>query len=305
MSTTTTYDYREILAASEKVRWRVDDLMGPGHALDFSRPFLPESLARVDALDFLTPAEKRTLNQVRANTYLCMFGLVEEFILPFILDHVRPQLSGEDERVRAMLQFAGEEAKHIQLFKRFREEFEKGFGTECAVIGPADAIGKAILAHEPLAVALAILQIEWMTQSHYLDGVRDDAGIDPRFKDLLKHHWMEEAQHAKLDALMVEALAEGMDAEGMARAVDGYLAIGAFIDAGLEQQTLFDLDAFERATGRKLTDAERERAMAVQRQASRFTYLGSGMTHPEFLRSLGRMSPALREKVEKVAPAFC
>jgi P-aminobenzoate N-oxygenase AurF. len=208
MSTTPAYDYREVLAASEKVRWTVDDLMG-GHALDFSRPFLPESLARVDALDFLTPAEKRTLNQVRGNAYLCIFGLVEEFILPFVLDHVRPQLSGEDGRVRAMLQFASEEAKHIHLFKRFREEFAKGFGTECAVIGPPKRSRRRSSPTEPLAVALAILQIEWMTQRHYLDGIRDDAGIDPMFQDLLKHHWMEEAQHAKLDALMVDALAEG------------------------------------------------------------------------------------------------
>lgn len=305
LTTATTYDYRDILAASEKVRWTVDDLMGPSHALDFSRPFLPESLARVESLDFLTPAEKRTLNQIRGNAYLCTFGLVEEFILPFVLDHVRPHLAGDDERVRAMLQFAGEEAKHIHLFKRFREEFERTFGTPCAVIGPPEAVAKAILAHEPLAVALAILQIEWMTQRHYLDSVRNDAALDPRFRDLLKHHWMEEAQHAKLDALMVEALAEGKDTEALGRAVDGYLAIGGFIDAGLEQQMLFDLESLERATGRKLTEAERERAMAVQRQANRWTYLGSGMTHPEFLRSLGRMSPSLRERVEKVAPAFC
>lgn len=298
------YDYRDILAASEKARWTVDDLMGPSHSLDFSRPFLPESLARVEPLDFLTPEEKRTLNQVRGNAYLCIFGLVEEFILPFVLDHVRPHLAGDDDRVRALLQFAGEEAKHIQLFKRFREEFEKGFGTSCAVIGPPEAVAKAVLAHEPLSVALAILHIEWMTQRHYLDSVRDDAGLDPRFSDLLKHHWMEEAQHAKLDTLMVEALAEGLDAEALARAVEGYLEIGGFIDAGLEQQMLFDLDAFERATGRKLTEAEREKAVAVQRQANRWTYLGTGMTHPELLRSVERMGPALREKLEKVAPAF-
>lgn len=301
----TRYDYREILAASEKARWTVDDLMGPGHALDFSRPFLPEPLARVEPLDFLTPEEKRTFNQVRANAYLCMFGLVEEFILPFVLDHVRPHLSGEDDRVRALLQFAGEEAKHIQLFKRFREEFEKGFGTACAVIGPPEAVAKAVLAHEPLSVALTILHIEWMTQRHYLDSVRDDSGLDPRFSDLLKHHWMEEAQHAKLDTLMVESLAGGMDPDALGRAVEGYLEIGGFIDAGLEQQMLFDLDAFERASGRKLTDAEREKAMAVQRQANRWTYLGTGMTHPELLLSLERLGPALREKVESVAGAFC
>ena len=57
-----------------------------------------------------------------------------------------------------------------------------------------------------------ILHIEWMTQRHYMDSVKDDQSLDPQFKSLLKHHWMEEAQHAKLDTLMVEALAEGRSA---------------------------------------------------------------------------------------------
>jgi hypothetical protein len=29
----------------------------------------------------------------------------------------------------------------------------------------------------------------------------------PQFSSLLRHHWLEEAQHAKLDTLMVEAIA--------------------------------------------------------------------------------------------------
>ena len=109
----------------------------------------------------------------------------------------------------ALLQFAGEEAKHVHLFKLFCEEFEKGFGDKPAVIGPPEAIAQAILAHDPLAVALTILHIEWMTQRHYQESVKDDQELDPQFKSLLKHHWMEEAQHAKLDTLVVEALSEG------------------------------------------------------------------------------------------------
>ncbi len=100
------------------------------------------------------------MNQIRGNAYLCIFGLVEEFILPFVLDHARTQIHGDDYRVRALLQFAGEEAKHIQLFKRFRADFEAHFGTWCAVIGPPEAIASAILAHDPLAVALTTLHIE-------------------------------------------------------------------------------------------------------------------------------------------------
>src|ERR671910_307113 len=168
------YSYQSALAASERIGWRVEDLIGGEKKLDFTKPFMPESLAQVKQISFLTPEEQLTLNQIRGHEYLAMFGLVEEFILPYVVDHARPQLSGDDYRVRALLQFAGEEAKHIHLFKRFREEFESGFGINCTVIGPPEAIAQAVLAHDPLAVALAILQIEWMTQRHYLDSVKDD-----------------------------------------------------------------------------------------------------------------------------------
>jgi len=230
-----TYTFEATLRSAQRIDWKIEDLIGGERRLDFSRPFLPEALARVEELDFLSAAERRTLNQIRGHAYLCIFGLVEEFILPFVLDHARPQLSGDDWRVRALLQFAQEEAKHIQLFKRFREEFERGFGHRCDVIGPPTAIAEAVLAHDPLGVALAILQIEWMTQRHFVDSVHGDERLDPLFRSLLRHHWMEEAQHAKLDTLMVEALAEGRSEAERARGVDAYLSIGAFLDGGLKQ----------------------------------------------------------------------
>jgi len=245
------------------------------------------------------------LNQIRGHAYLSIFGVVEEFILPFVLDHARQELSGDDWRVRALLSFAGEEAKHIQLFKRFRDEFERGFGASCAVIGPPAEIGRAVLAHDPLGVALAILHIEWMTQRHYLESVHQDGELDPQFKSLLKHHWIEEAQHAKLDTLIVEALAAERSPQEIARGFDAYLAIGGLLDRGLQQQVELDLAAFERAVGRTLAAAEKERARAAGVRANRWTYLGSGMTHPEFLASVERLAPELRLRLEQVAPTFC
>jgi hypothetical protein len=299
------YSYQATLAASEKVNWRVEDIIGGDKKLDFSKPFMPESLARVESLDFLSADEKRTLNQIRGNTYLAIFGVVEEFILPFVMDHARPLLRGDDYRVRALLQFASEEAKHIQLFKRFREEFLAGFGVDCGVIGPAEAIGKAVLAHDPLAVTLAILQIEWMTQQHYLEGVKDNQDLDPLFKSLLKHHWMEEAQHTRTDTLIVEALADGRSQEKIVSAFEEYLEIGGFIADGLVAQTQFDLESFELATNRKLTESERAKFVEVQTAANRYTYLGSGMTHPNFQATLQSLMPEFRERVAEIAPLFC
>ncbi len=302
---TLAFGFREILATSQKINWRIEDIIGGERQLDFTKPLLPDSLARVEELSFLSADEKLVLNQIKGHTYLQIFGLVEEFILPFVLDHVRPSLDEDDYRVRAFLQFAGEEAKHIQLFKRFSEEFQKGFGSECAVIGPPTQIAEAVLAHQPLAVALTILHIEWMSQIHYTDSVKDDQELDAQFKSLLKHHWLEEAQHAKLDTVMVEALADEMSREAIEKAVDEYLEIVGFLDAGLKQQTLFDLEAFERATRRKLTEPEREKFIFAQHQANRWTYLGSGMTHPRFLATVEKLSSAQRKRIEDVSHLFC
>jgi hypothetical protein len=302
---THSYNYQETLANAQKINWRIEDIIGGDRRLDYARPFMPEAIARTEPLTFLKPAERMVLNQIRGYGYLSTFGLSEEFILPFIMDHARQVVTGDDWQIRALLQFAGEEAKHIHLFKRFCAEFEDGFGTDCQIIGPAEDIAKAILAHPPLAVALLILHIEWMTQSHYLDSVKDDRNLDTQFKSLLRHHWMEEAQHAKLDTMIVERLAMQTDAASIAEAIEGYMAIGAFLDAGLEQQSKFDLDSFQAATGRRLSNDERDTFLGVQHQALRWTFIGSGMTHPNFLTTLGQLSMDGRKKVQEVAPTFC
>ena len=298
------YTYDAVLASSQKAAWQLDDVLPEGADLDFARPFLPEALARTGGIAGLDERERLVLNQIRGHEYLAMFGIVEEFILPFVVDHARPLLNGDDHRVRALLQFAGEEAKHIHLFRRFRDTFRRGFGGDCCVIGPAEEIGAAILAHDPLAVALAVLQIEWMTQAHYLESVRDDAALEPLFKSLLKHHWMEEAQHAKLDAMMVEALADGRQMADVEAAFGEYLEIVAFLDGGLRAQADLNIVALQSRIGRTLPEAERTALVEQQHQASRWTFLGSGMAHPQFRASLDRLSPKLIERLDAVAPTF-
>src|SRR5262245_44614048 len=252
------YTYRGALETSERINWRIEDIIGGDKRLDFTKPFMPEALAQVGRLNFLWAEEKRVLNQVRGHEYLAMFGLVEEFILPFAVEHARERIGGDDYRVRALLQFASEEAKHIQLFKQFRREFAEGFGTECPVIGPPEAIASAILAHDPLGVAITTLHIEWMVQNHYIDSVKDNQALDPQFKSLLKHHWLEEVQHAKFDTLMVESLAASRTEEEILNGVEEYLAIGGFIDAGLTQQVEFDMASLMAATGRYFNDEQQD-----------------------------------------------
>jgi len=299
------YSYQSTLAASERIGWKVEDLIGGDKKLDFTKPFLPESLAQVKQLSFLSPAEQITLNQIRGHEYLSMFGLVEEFILPYVVDHVRPQLSRDDYRVRALLQFAGEEAKHIDLFKRFQEEFVAGFQTKCDFIGPAEDVTRFVLSHSPLGVGIAILHIEWMTLRHYIEGVRDNQDLDPQFKSLLKNHWLEESQHTKLDSLMVDDLVANAAPKEIDQAFRDYAEIGGFLDDGIKQQAEFDVESFLSATGRDLAKGEREQLSAAVLKGMRWTYLGTGMTHPNFLATVEAIKPDARKQIEEMAPAFC
>ena len=296
------FNYEATLASSLRAQWQLDEVLREDQELDFTLNFMPESLGRTAALSSLSPAEQRVLNQISAHQYLCIFGVVEEFILPFMMDHARQALHGDDWRTRALLNFASEEAKHIHLFKRFHQAFVRGFPVECRMIGPSEAIGAEVLKHDPLAVGLVILMIEWMTQAHYLGSIRDDGQLDPLFKSLLRHHWMEEAQHAKLDTLIVEALAEGRSEDELDRVIDEFLEIGGFLDNGLKAQAGFNLDALETAIGRKLED--REAIEAQQHQAARWTYIGSGMVHERFVSTLEQLSPKIAAKIAAVAPVF-
>jgi len=296
------FNYEATLASSLRAQWQLDDVLREDQDLDFGRNFLPESLARTAQLTGLNAFEQKTLNQIAAHEYLVMFAVVEEFILPFLLDHARPHLLDDDWRVRALLNFASEEAKHIHLFKRFHAAFVRGFPVECQLIGPSEAIGAEILRHDPLAVGLVILMIEWMTQQHYLGSIKDNGDIDPLFKSLMRNHWIEESQHAKLDTLIVDALAEGRSEAEIDKAVDEVFEIATFLDGGLKSQAEFNVEALEKAINQ--TVLNREEIIAQQHQAARWTYIGSGLVHERFKATVENISPKAAARFAEAAPIF-
>jgi hypothetical protein len=299
------YDYRSNLEASLRINWKIEDVIG-GMTFDFNKPFLPEALAGVDGIECLNAEEKLKLNHIRAFTYLYLFGLVEEYILPAVIDHAGTAAHGDDYEMRALLRFAEEESKHIQLFKWFVKEFEKGFGTPCGAIGPAKEIAAAILRHGKLGVFLATLHIEWFTQRHYVESVRNNAAeqLDPLFCSLLKHHWLEESQHAKLDTLIVDKIAGELQPQQIEAGVDDYMDIGKMLDGGLAAQVQLDIESLQRATGRTFTAEEKATITQEQTKAYRWTFLLSGMTHPNFDRSLRELSAQGHERVSQLARAI-
>ncbi len=79
-STTYTFthglDYASIVAASEKVAWAVDGIFRDRH-FDASKPIVPASWVRTQALEFLTAQDQLTLNHCRAFSYAHLRGCLE------------------------------------------------------------------------------------------------------------------------------------------------------------------------------------------------------------------------------------
>lgn len=299
------WSYESCVAASEKVSWRLDDIFAEGTPLDFSRPFLPESLAPTQSLAFLSGDERRALNQLTGNAYLNLFAFVEEYILAAVMNHACAEMFGDRDAIRALVRFADEELKHQELFARYRRSFARDFGARCDVLASAAAVASVILAKSPIAVMVMTLHIEWMTQQHYTESVAAAVpAIDPLFASLLKHHWLEEAQHGRIDALELQKLVKDVDAAAVHGAVGEYLALTDAMASLLDEQAGLDVTGFEAKIARTLSDEERAAVRDSQRRGYVKTFLATGMTNPTFVGVLRKLSGPGADAVAQKAAAW-
>ena len=139
-----------------------------------------------------------------------------------------------------------------------------------------------------------------------MESVRNNAAeqLDPLFCSLLKHHWLEESQHAKLDTLIVDKIAGELQPEQIETGVDDYMDIGKMLDGGLAAQVQLDIESLQRATGRTFTVEGKAAIRQEQTKAYRWTFLLSGMSHPNFDRSLRELSAQGHERVSQLARAI-
>jgi hypothetical protein len=293
------YSYTQCLYGSIKSAWSVEDCFD-GRDFDLSRPLLPERIAGVQDITCLDDEERRLLNQIRGNSYCHLFAFIEEYIVPLVIDRARSDAFGDETRLWSLLRFAEEEVKHQEMLRRAIEQFQAGFGVDCGLIPGREDVAKVVLDTSPLTALLLTSLIEWFTQLHYVEHVRSSDDLDELFRDILRFHWIDEARHAKQDSLMIDEVAATLSEEERERAVDALLELGSAIDGLLAQQIELDIDALARKTGRSFSDAEAEEIRVKQRRAYRWTFLVSGLSHPNFV---GIVDELTSKGVDKIAAA--
>jgi hypothetical protein len=297
------YSYPEILQTSLKVSWTEREVLD-GRDFDYSRRFLPNRLSGTDGIGCLNEREKLKLNQIMGNAYCHLFGYVEEYIIPQALEAAQRDIWGDESRLRTLLLFAEDESKHQALFQRSNQIFEEGFGVSCGLIPAREEVARVVLSKSRLCSYLLTSMIEWMTQMHYVEHVKDRSELDGLFRDLVRYHWMDEAQHAKIDTLLIDEIVREVSEDDRETAIDELLELGGAIDGLLSQQADLDLESLEKAIGRTLSAKDREEIKRHTHRAYRWTFLVSGLEHPKFVQIVSELTERGTAKLEAVARAL-
>jgi hypothetical protein len=229
------YTFGNVLENSKKVAWREDDVLN-GRRFDLSKRFLPNSLSGVDEINCLNEEEKLRLNQIMGNAYCHIFAFVEEFIVPTVAEEALHDPYGDEVRQRSLVRFSEEELKHQELFRRSIRLFREQSGVTPQLIPGREEVAAVVRSKSKLAVLLLIDIIEWFTQVHYTEHVLDKTDLDGLFRDLLRYHWLDEAQHAKIDTMLIAEMVEDMTMAEREAAIDEVLQLGGAIDGLLQQQ---------------------------------------------------------------------
>jgi hypothetical protein len=289
MSINKTDRYAKCIEVSRRVRWDIDRDVIRGRTFDFSRKFLPDGLARTDALHFLSSDEKRFISQIQGRTYANMFGLVERFICAKILEVSRDHVLSDQVALEALVRFSDEELKHQELFRRLDRMAAGGMPRGYTFLPQPNEVAGVVLGKSTWAVLALTLHIELFTQAHYRQSIDPDTNLSDLWKDVFLYHWKEESQHAIMDELEWVREDARLEPHERDQAVDDLIALVAAIDGMLEAQAKSDADYFVAAGARVYSHEQVEAIRAALFKAYRWQYIVSGVQDPRFNQVLGKM----------------
>lgn len=275
------YSYVDCLERSYKVNWKIKDVLGTVD-FDLARRWLPAQLSGAYGIFSLNSDEKRKLTHVEMGAYAHIFGFVEAFIAPEMLNLARDAGRENREAFDALTNFASEEVKHMHLFREVRRRVDEKLGFSLELLEGQDEVAQAILNKHPGAVLLLTAAIEWLTQAHFVNAMKHSDVLDPLTKEIFRSHWLEEAQHARLDHLETIRVFKDMGEEERDRAIEDLIWLLAALDGLLQQQTEHDVRNLQRYLGRTLSAADWKEIHQNVLRAKRLCFIESGIIHPHF-----------------------
>ncbi len=283
--------YKKCVDDSELIRWKINDIVSDDFVFDTNDRYLPTSLTSENKLDFLNEAEKKVLNQVRSASYASTFAFVEEYIAVLMMNIAVENSYEDNNKLRAFLKFSEDEVKHQEMFLKFVRKFDEQFYCKGSYLEGADEVANVVLSNSELSVLILTYHLEIVSQAHYLEAVKSDASLNADFKHLLKAHWLEESQHIKVDYLRIEEIVNEIEVDELERSFQEYFAILENLKILFKQQTELDIQTFQKASQRILSEEEREKYIRTQYHSYVYTLIQVGYENRQYLRDIEKIYP--------------
>ena len=293
-----TYSYKDCLQTAFRVNWRIDEVLGD-RRFDFTKRALPNQLSAAPRIRCLDEEEKIKLTHVEMGAYAHIFGYVEHFIAPQITEQAQNHEVDNREAFEALSNFVAEEVKHMNLFRRVRQRIDEQLGFALKLLDGEEQVVQYVISKNSGAVLLLIDCIEWFTQLHYLSGIRDAEGLDELTRNIFRAHWLEEAQHAKMDHMETLKIFAAMNDSERDQAITDLIELVQAVDGLLQKQSAYDVENLSQYLGRSFTTEEQEEIYREVLNTKRWVFIESGVTHPKFAELFQYIStPAQQERVQ-------
>ena len=281
--------YARAIEVSKRVRFEIERDVIRGRKLDFGKKFLPDGLSKTGRLSFLGAAETRLVSQIQGRTYANMFGLVERFIGPKILEVSRDHWLGDQTAFEALVRFTDEELKHQELFRRIDALCAEGMPAGYSFLPQPNDVAGVVLGKPTWSVLALICHIELFVLAHYRQAIEKDDQLSELWKDVFTFHAREEAQHAIMDEIEWRRADAGLSSAQRDQAVDELISLVAAVDGILQLQAKADTDYFLRAAGRNFDRAQVDAIGTTFLSAYRWQYIASGVQDERFRKILGSL----------------
>jgi hypothetical protein len=294
--------YARIVESSKRLRFDIENDVIRGRSFEFTRKFLPDGLSKARELTFLSGRERLLFSQVQGRTYANLFGLVERFIAPKMLEVSREHWFGDQNAFEALVRFTDEELKHQELFRRVERMLAQEMPAGYVLMPKANDVAGVVLGKSTWAVLGLICHIEIFVLSHYRQAIEPDFELSALWKDIFTFHAREESQHAIIDELEWQRENAKLTAQQRDAAVDDLIELVAAVDGILKTQAAADTDYFLRACGRSFGAADVARIGDTMLKAYRWQYIGSGVQDERFQKILGGMTT--KAQMERIVAAL-
>ena len=289
VQTSSTARYAKCIDASKRVRWDIDRDVIRARSFDFTKKFMPDRLAKIDAFGIANPDERRFVSQIQGRTYANMFGLVERFIGAKVLEVTRGHAFGDQVVVESLVRFTDEELKHQELFRRLEVMMAMDMPRGYTFLPQPNDVAGAVLSKCTWAVLGLTCHIELFTLDHYRQSIDRDAEASELWKDVFLFHMKEESQHAVLDEMEWQREDAKLTPPQRDAAVGDLIDLVGAVDGLLQMQATADADYFTSVVPRKLDKAQAQHLKDSFLRAYRWQYIVSGVQNERFMKILGDM----------------